>query len=171
MFIMQSHCHHSPFPSTEYLSKLYWNVMGPLPFKIPSPMPLSINVARWVVKGANVEIPSTWSCLCHNLTRLDKTYAFMVCEGFKAQGYMLCPHNIWDHPRFHQHSSCSLIVIIHHSHQCNLCWNSLEMSWSIFQLQSHHQCHCPPTVHVEHWKGPMLKFLQLVPLCIENWHG
>ena len=67
-----------------------------------------------------------------NLTWLDKTHAFIVWEGFKSQGCMLCPHSIWDCPHFHQRSSCSLTVIIHHSHQGNLCWNYLEMPWNVF---------------------------------------
>ena len=65
-------------------------------------MPLSIDVTPSAMKGANVEIPSTCSCMHQNLTWLDKTLAFMVWEGFKAQGYMLFPHNISDRPRFHQ---------------------------------------------------------------------
>ena len=166
---MQSHCYHSPLPWIFFLSKLSWNVMERLPITSPSPMPLSTDVARWAVKGSNVEIPSTCAYMSQNLTWLGKTHAFMVWEGFKAQGCMSCPHNLWDHPRFHQSSSCSLIVIIHHSHQWNLCWNSLEMSWSVFQ-QAHHQCHYPSMSHVEQWKGPMLEFLQLVPICIEIWH-
>ena len=115
MFIMQSHCHHSPFPSTKSLSKLSWNVMECLP-TIPSPMSLYTDIARWVVNGANVEIPSTCSYMHWNLTWLDKTHAFMVLEGFEAQGCMSCLHNICDHPCFHQHSWCSLIVIICQSH-------------------------------------------------------
>ena len=45
------------------------------------------------------------------------------------------------------------------------------MSWNVLQLQSHHQCHYPLMSHVEKWKGPTLKFLQLVLVCIEIWHG
>ena len=97
-----------------------WNVMEHLPWS-PSPIPWSINVAHWALNGANVEIPSTYACMHQNLTWLDKTCAFTVWEGFKAQGCMACPQNLWDHPRLHQHSSCSLMVIIHHSHQRNLC--------------------------------------------------
>ena len=132
----------------------------------PSPIPLSIDVTRWAVNGANVEIPSTCAYMCQNLTWLDKTHASMAWEGFKDQGCMLCPHNRWDRPRFHQCSSCSLIVIICHSHQLNHCQNSLEMSWNFFQ-EAHHQCNYPPTSHIEQWKGPTLKFLQLVPICIK----
>ena len=109
-----------------------WNVMEHLPITRPSPMPLSTDVACWAAIGANVQSPSTCACMCRNLTWLDKTHAFTVWEGFKAQGCMLCPHNLWDPPHFHQRSSCSLIVIIHHSHQWNICWNSLEMSWNVF---------------------------------------
>ena len=92
------------------LLKISWNVMEHLP-RSPSPMPLSTDVTSWAVKGANFEIPSTSACMRQNLTWLDKTHAFMVWDGFKAQGYMLCSHNLWDCPRFHQRSSCSLIVI------------------------------------------------------------
>ena len=166
---MQSHCNHSTLPSMKSLLKLSWNVMECLPTS-PSPMPLSTDVAHWVVNGANIEIPSTCACMRRNFTWLDKTRAFMVCEGFKAQGCMLYPHNLWDRPRFHQRSSCSLIVMIHHSNQHNLCQNSLEMSWNIFQ-QAHRQCHYPPTSQVEQWMGPTLKFLQLMPVCVEIWHG
>ena len=123
---MQSRCHHSPFPSTKSLLKLSWNVMECLP-TIPSPIPLSTNIARWAVNGANVEITSTCAYMCQNLTWLDKTHAFTVWEGFKAQGCMSCPHNLWDHPCLHQCSSWSLIVIICHSHQQNLCLNSFVM--------------------------------------------
>ena len=123
-FIMQSHYHHFPFPSTESLSKLSWNVMERLP-TIPSPMPLPTDVARWAVNGANVEIPLTCANMRWNLTWLDKTHAFTLWEGFKAQGCMSCPHNVWDHPHFHQRSSCNLIVIFCHSHQRNICCNSL----------------------------------------------
>ena len=168
-FIMQSHCYHSPFPSIKSLSKLYWNVMEHIPTS-PSPVPLYTDVTHWAVKRANVEISSTCAYMCRNLTWLDKTYAFTVWEGFKAQGCLTCSKNIWDHPHLHQHSSCSLMVIIRHSHKWNLCQNSIEMSWNAFQ-QSHHQCHDPPTSHVEQWMGPMLKSLQLVPICIEIWHG
>ena len=143
--------------------------MEHLPITNPSPMSLSTDIARWVMKGTNVEIPSTYACMCQNLTWLDKIHAFIVWEGFKAQGCMSCPHNLWDHPHFHQRSSCNLIVIIHHSHQQSICQNSLEMSWNIFQLQTHHQCHYPLTSHVEKWKGTTLKFLQLVSICIEIW--
>ena len=122
------------------------------------------------MKWANVEIPSTCACMHQNFKWLDKTHAFMVWEGFKAQGYMSCTHNLWYHPRFHQCSSCSLIVIIHHSHQWNLCKNSLQMSWNVFQ-QSHQQCHYSLTSHVEQWMGQMLKFLQLVLVCVKIWHG
>ena len=166
---MQSHCHHSPFPSREYLSKLSWNVMERIPITSPSWMSLSTNVECWVVKGANFEIPSTCACVHRNLTWWDKTHAFMVWEGFKAQGCMSFPHNLLDRPHFHQCWSCSLIVIIRHSHQGNLCWTSLGMSWNVSQLQAHHQCHYPSTSHIEKWKGPMLKFLILVPVCIEIW--
>ena len=144
MFIMQSHCHHSPLPFIESLLKLSWNVMERLP-TCPSPMSWSTNVAHWAVNGANVELPLTCSCMCWILTWLDKTHAFMVWDGFKAQGCMSCLHTLWDRPHFHQHSSCSLNVIIRHSHQQNLCWNTLEMSWNVFQLQAHHQCHYPLT--------------------------
>ena len=99
-------------------------------------MPLSTDVAGWVVNGANAKIPSTCAYMCWNFTWLDKTHAFMAWEGFKAQGCMSCPHNLWYRPRFHQRSSCSLIVIICHSHQWNHCRNSLEMSWNIIQLTS-----------------------------------
>ena len=126
-FIMHYQCHYSPFPLRESLSKLFWNVMEHLPITIPSPMPLSTDVAHWAVKGANIEIPSTCACMCQNLTWSDKTHAFTVSEGFKAQGCMSCPHNLLDRPCFHQSSSCSLIFIIHHSCQWNLCRNSLEM--------------------------------------------
>ena len=166
---MQSHYNHSPFPSTKYLPKLCWNVMEHLP-TIPSPMPLSTDVARWVVKGANVEIPSTCACMRQNLTWLDKTHAFTVWEGFKAQACMSYPYNIWDHTCFNQRSSCSIIVIIRHSHQQNLCRNSIEMSWNIFQ-RAHYQCHYPLMSHVEQWMGPTLKFLQLVHVCVEILHG
>ena len=168
-FIMHSHCHHSSFPSIESWLKLSWNVMECLPTS-SSPMPWSIDVGRWAVNGEIVEIPSTCSCMHQNLTWLDKTHAFMLWEGFKAQGCISCPHNLWDRPHFHQRSSCSLIVISRHSHQRNLCRNSLEMSWNIFQ-KSHHQCHYPLTSHIEQWMGPMLKSIQLVPICIEIWHG
>ena len=134
------------------------------------PMPLSTDIAHWVVNGANVQIPLTCACMHQNLTWLDKTCAFTVWEGFKAQGCMLCPHNHWDCPRFHQLSSCSLIVIIHHSHQGNLCPNYLEISWNVFQ-QAHRQCHYPPTSHVRQWVGPTLKFLQLVHVWVKIWHG
>ena len=148
------------------LSKHSWNVMEHLP-TIPSPIPLSTNVARWVVNGANVEIPSTCDCMHQNLTWLDKTHAFTLWEGFKAREYMSCPHNLWlVHPRFHQCSSWSLIVIIHHSHLWNRCRNSLEMSWKVFQ-QAHRQCHYPPTSHVEQWMGTTLKFLQLEHVCVK----
>ena len=80
----------------------------------------------------NTEIPSNCSYMHRNLTWLDKTHAFTVWEGFKAQGFLTCLHMLWDHPCLHQRSSCSIIVIIHHSHLWNLCRNSLEMSWNIF---------------------------------------
>ena len=166
---MQSHCHHLSFSSMESLSKLSWNFMECLPTS-PSPMTLSIDVARWAVKGANVEIPSNCVCMHQNFTWLDKTHSFMLWEGFKAQGCMSCPHNHWDCPRFHQLSSCSLIVIICNSHQENLCRNYPEMSWKVFQ-QSHHQCRYPPTSHIEQWMGPTLKFLQIVCVCVKIWHG
>ena len=155
----------------ESLSNLSWNVMECHPFKIPSPMPLSIDIARWVVNVANVEIPSTCAYMHQNLTWLDKTHAFMVWDGFKAQGCTSSMHNVWYRPHFHQRSSCSFTVIIHHSHQRNICWNSLEMSWIVFQLQSHHQCHYPLMSHVEQWMGPTLKFLQLVHVFFEISHG
>ena len=98
-------------------------------------MPLYTDVARWVVNGANIAIPSTWGYMCRNLTWLDKTHAFMVWEGFKAQVCMSCLHNICDCPCFHQCSSCSIIVIIRHSHQLNLCRKSLEMSWNVIHLK------------------------------------
>ena len=145
-----------------------WNIFQ---LTIPPPMQLSTDIAHWDVNGDNIEIHSTCSYMCRNLTWLDKTHAFMVWEGFKAQGCMSCPHNLWDHPRFHQHSSCSLVVIIRHSHQGNLCQKSLEMSWNVFQLQAHRQCNYPATLHVEQWMGPTLKFLQLVPICVEILHG
>ena len=151
------------------LSKLSWNVMERLPSS-PSSMPLSTDVACWAVKGANIEIPSTCASMRRNLTWLDKTHAFTLWEGFKAQGYMSCPHNLWDRPRFHQLSSCNLVVIILHSHQGNLCQNSIEMSWNVFQ-QAHHQFHYPPMSHIEQWMGTTLKFLQLVTVCVEIWHG
>ena len=144
-----------------------WNIFQ---LTVPSPMPLSTDDRCWAVNGANVEIPSTWAWNCQNLTWLDKSHAFTVWEGLMAQGCMLCPHNVWDHPHFHKHSSCSVTVIFWHFHQWNLCRNSLEMSWNVFQ-QAHHWCHYPPTSHVEQWKGPMLKFLQLVSVCVEIWHG
>ena len=62
----------------------------------------------------NVEIPSNCACIHQNLTWLDRAHAFMVWDGFKAQGCLTCPHNIWDCPSLHQSSSCSLIVIIRH---------------------------------------------------------
>ena len=102
----------------------------------PSPIPWSTDVACWAVNGANVEIPSTFACMLQYLTWLDKTHAFMVWDVFKAQGCMSCLHNLWDHPRFHQRSSCSLIVIFCHSHQRNICRNSLEISLNVFQLTS-----------------------------------
>ena len=153
----------------ESLLKLSWNVMESLP-RIPSLMPLSIDMAHWVVNGANAKIPSTCECMCQNLTWSNKTHAFMVRGVLKGQGCMLCPHNLWYHPRFHQHSSCNLTVIIFHSHQWNLCQSSLEISWNIFQ-QAHHQCHYPLRSHVEQWMGPMLKFHKIVSVCIEIWHG
>ena len=137
---------------------------------IPSPMPLSSDVAHWAVKGANIEIPWTCACMSRNLIWLDKTHAFTMWEGFKAQGCLTCSKNIWDRPCFHQRSSCSLVVIILHSHQQNLCRNSLEMSWNVFH-QSHHQYHYPPMLHIQQWRGPTSKFLQLVPVCIKIWHG
>ena len=152
----------------EYLSKIYWNEMEHLP-RIPSPIPWSIDTTRWAVNRDNVEIPSNCASMLQNLTWLGKTHALMVWEGFNAQGFMSCPLNIWDRPRLHQLSWCNLIVIIHHSHLWNLCQNSLEMSWNVFQ-QVHHQCHDPSMSHVEQWMGPMFKFLQSVPLCIEIWH-
>ena len=94
---MQSHCHHSPFPSKKSLSKLSWNIMERLP-KSLSPMPLSTDVARWVVKGDNIEITSTCFHMGRILTWLDKTHAFTVWEGFEAKGCMSCPHNFWDRP-------------------------------------------------------------------------
>ena len=133
-------------------------------------MPLSTDVTRWVVNGANIEISSTCACMRRNLAWLDTTHTFMVWDGFKDQGCMSFTCNVWYHPHFHQRSSCNLFVIIRHSHQQNICWNSLEMSWNVFQ-QAHHWCHYPPTSHVDQWKGPMLKFLQLVPICVEIWHG
>ena len=135
-----------------------------------SPIPLSTDVRRWVVNGANLEIPSTCAYMRQNLTWLDKAHAFTVWEGFKTQGYMVCLHNIWDHPHLHQWSWCNLIVIICHSHIWNLCRNSLEMSWNVFQ-QAHHQCHDPPIPHVGQWMGPTLWLLQIVHVCIKIWHG
>ena len=35
--------------------------------------------------------------------------------------------------------------------------------------RAHHLCHYLLMSHVEKWKGPTLKFLQLVSLCIEIW--
>ena len=81
---MQSHCHHSPFPSTESLSKISWNIMERFP-TIPSPMPLCTDITHWAVNGKNVEIPSTWACVHRNLAWLDKTHAFTLWEGFKAK--------------------------------------------------------------------------------------
>ena len=52
----------------------------------PSPLPLATDVTRWVVNGANVEIPSTCAYMHRNLTLLDKRHAFTVWEGFKSQG-------------------------------------------------------------------------------------
>ena len=109
-----------------------WNVFQ---LTSSSPMPLSTNVSHWAVNGVNIEIPSTCAYMRRNLTWLDKTHAFTLWEGFKAQGCMPCPHNLWDRPCFHQCSSCILIVIICHSHQRNHCRNSLEMSWNTFQLK------------------------------------
>ena len=80
------------------------------------------------------EMGQRCACMHRNLTWLEKTHAFIVWEGFRAKGCMSCPHNLWDRPHFHQRSSCSLIVIIRHSHQQSLCQNSLEMSWNVFQL-------------------------------------
>ena len=153
----------------ESFSKLYWNVMERVPTST-SPMPWSIDVARWEVNGANFGIPINFAYMCRNLTWLDNTHAFIVWEGVNTQGCMSFPHNIWDFPHLHQRSSCSLIVIIRHSHLCNLCQNSLEMSWNVF-LHSHHQCHDPPTSHVDLWMGPMFKFLQIVLVYIKIWHG
>ena len=138
---MQSHFHHSPFPYMESLSQLSWNVMERLPTS-PSPMPWSIDVTRWAVNGANVEIPSNCSCMHQNLTWLDKAQAFTVWEGFKAQGCLMCPYNLWDRLCLHQCSSCSLIVIIFPfpsmESLSKLSWNVMEhlptfpspMSWS-----------------------------------------
>ena len=153
----------------ESFSKLYWNVMECLPTS-PSLMPWSADVTRWAVNQANVEISSNCACMHQNLTWLDKTPTFIMWEGFKAQGYLTYPQNIWDHPRLLQCSSCSLMVIIRHSHQQNLCRNSIEMSWNTFQ-QAHHQCHDPLTSHIDQWMGTTLKFLELVHACIEIWHG
>ena len=166
---MQPHCHHLSFPSMKSLLKHSWNVMENLPTS-PSLMSLSTDIASWVVKGANIKITSTYSYMHRNLTWLDKTRTFTLWEGFKDQGCMSCPYNVWDHPHFHKRSSCSLIIIILHSHHWNLCRNSLEMWWNIFK-QSHHQCHYPPTSYFERWKEPALKFLQLVLVCVEIWHG
>ena len=148
--------------------EMAWNIFQ---LTSPPPIPLSTNVARWGVNGANIEIPSTCSYMCWNLTWLNKTHAFMVWDGFKAQGCMWCMHNLWDHPCFHQCSSCNLIVIICHSHQRNRCRKSLEMSSNTFQLTTHHHFHYPQTSHIEEWMGPMLKSLQLMPICIEISHG
>ena len=169
MLIMESHFLHSRFQSMESLSKLSRNVMEYLPSS-PSPMPWSTDVTRWVVYRSSVEIPSTCSYMRQNFTWLDKTYAFMVWEGFKAQEWLTFPQTIWDHPHLHQRSSCSLMVIIIHSHQWSLCRNSIEMSWNVFQ-EDHHQCHDPPMPHVKKWVGPTLKFIQIVHVCIEIWHG
>ena len=109
-FIIQSHCHHSVFPSMKYLSKLSWNIMECLSTS-PLLMPLSTDVARWAVKGANFEIPSTCAYMCQNLTWLDKTHAFVVWEGFKAKWCMSFLHNVWDRPRFHHHSWCNNVVL------------------------------------------------------------
>ena len=83
-FIMQSHCHYSPFTSIESLSKLYWNFMECPPITSPSPMPLCTYVARWAMKGVNVWIASTCACMHWNLTWLDKTHSFTVWEGFNV---------------------------------------------------------------------------------------
>ena len=129
-----SHCHHSPFPSMECLSKLFRNVMEHLPIKKST-----TNAIIHRCCTLSGEWGQHWnffnSCLyASKFYMVHKTHAFTVWEGFKAQGCMSCPHNLWDHPCFHQRSSCSLIIIIHHSHEGNLCWNSFEMSWNIFQL-------------------------------------
>ena len=108
--------------------------------------------------------------LCLYASKFDivrRTHTLMVCKGFKTQGSLPSPHNIQDRPSLHQRSSCSLIVIVCHSHLFNICRNSLEMSWN-FQ-HAHHQCH-PPTPHTDRWIGPMLKFLQNVIICIETLH-
>ena len=78
-------------------------------------------------------------------------------------------YKIWDLTRLHQCSSCTLIFIILHSHIWNLSQKSLETSWNAFQ-RAHHKFH-PPTSHDEQWMGLMLKFLQIVPVWVETWHG
>jgi len=147
----------------ESLSKLSWNVTERLP-TCPSPM-ASIESTRWAVNGANVEMSSNCSYMRRNLIWLDQVHALNVWEGFKTQGYLKSPHNLWDR----QHSSCNLIVIIPHSHLWNLFWNCLEISWNIFE-HGHYQCH-PPMLLGEQWMGPTLKFLQIVLVCVEIWHG
>ena len=119
-------------PKYEYLSKLSWNIMEHLPTS-PSPMPWSTDAAHWALNGANVVITSNCACMHRNLTWLDKTHAFMVWDGFKAQGCMSFMHNVWYRPHFHQCSSCSFFVIFFHSHQRNIFQHSLEMSRNIFQ--------------------------------------
>ena len=145
MFIMQSHCHHLWFTSIEYLSKIYWNVMVCAPITSPSPMPLSTDVARWAVKGANVEIPSTCACMCQNLTWLDKTHAFTVWEGFKAQGCMSCPHNLWDCPCFHQ---CSSLSHCRHSPFPSTEFLS-KLSWNVMERLPINE---PITIAIIHWR-------------------
>ena len=78
-----------------------------------------------------------------NLTWLDKTCDFTVWEGFKAQGCMSCTHNVWDHPHFHQCSSCSLFVIFFET--LLKCHETSSNKWS------HHLFHHPsmPTLSSE----------------------
>jgi hypothetical protein len=139
--------------------------------KIPPPMPLSTDVAHWVVNGTNIQIPSTCAYMSWNLTWLDKTHAFMVWEGFKAQECMSCLHNLWYRPCFHQCSSCSLIVIIHHSHQHNRSQNSLEMSWNAFQLTS--PSPIPLSTDVTRWvvNGANVEIPSTCSYMSWIWHG
>ena len=133
IFINVHHCliiiiHHShQWNFYRNSLEMSWNVFQ---LKIPPPMPLSTDVACWVVNGANVEIPSACSCMHQNLTCLHKTHTFTAWEGFKAQGRMSCLHNIWYCPRFHRRSSLF--------HCCHSSFPSMEclskLSWNVMEL-------------------------------------
>ena len=125
--------------------EISWNVIR---LKIPPPMPLSTDVARWVVNGANVEIPSTCASMRQNLTWLDKTHACMVWDGFKAQVCTLFTHNVWYLPHF----SSTFIMQFHWNHSPFPSTKSLlKLSWNVMERLPTSPSMMPLSIDVTHW--------------------